>query len=185
MYKHCNTEESAYRQRQLEQSLLELMEDFPYKAITIGQICDQVGISRKSFYRYFNSKDGCLFALLDHTIMDGTGYYMPEGSLDFTGVDFCVRYCEYWQKQTPLLDALEKNGLSLHLLQRMVRYIFVEEPAYAQYMGIPQDDVMEHIVYHVGGLMGLILTWHHNGYQKTAAEMGRILHRLTQQKQGE
>ena len=77
MYKHCNTEESAYRQRQLEQSLLELMEDFPYKAITIGQICDQVGISRKSFYRYFDSKDGCLFALLDHTIMDGTGYYMP------------------------------------------------------------------------------------------------------------
>ena len=67
----------------------------------------------------------------------------------------------------------------------MIRYILVEEPAFAQYMGIPQDDVMEHIVYHVGGLMGLILTWHHNGYQKTAAEMGRILHRLTQQKQGE
>ena len=185
MYKHCNTEESARRQRQLEESLLELIEDTPYHAITISQICDQVGISRKSFYRYFDSKDGCLFALLDHTIMDSTGYYMPEGSLDFTSVDFCVRNCEYWQKQTPLLDALEKNGLSLHLLQRMVRYILVEEPAYAHYMGIPQDDVIEHIVYHVGGLMGLILTWHHNGYQKTAAEMGRILHRLTQQKQGE
>ena len=51
MYKHCTTEESAQRQRQLEQCLLELMADTPYSAITIGQICQQAGISRKSFYR--------------------------------------------------------------------------------------------------------------------------------------
>ena len=49
MYKHCNTEDSARRQRQLEQYLLELMEDVPYSGITIGQICQQAGISRKSF----------------------------------------------------------------------------------------------------------------------------------------
>ncbi len=182
MYKHCNTEESARRQRQLEQCLLELMEDIPYGAITISQICDQAGISRKSFYRYFDSKEGCLFALLDHTIMTGASYYMPEGSLDLSGIDFCIRICEYWQNQTQLLNALEKNSLSLQLLQRIVRYALTEESAYTRYLGIPQDHVMEHIVYNVGGLMGLILTWHHEGYQKTAAQMGKILYQLTQHK---
>lgn len=182
MYKHCNTEDSARRQRQLEQCLLELMEEFPFSAITIGQICEQAGISRKSFYRYFDSKEGCLFALLDHTIMDGASYYMPDDGLDLSGPDFCTRICEYWQKQTPLLDALEKNGQSIQLLQRIVRYILVEEPDYARYMDIPQEYVMEHVVYNIGGLMGLILTWHHEGYQKSAAQMGQVLYRLTQHK---
>ena len=40
MYKHCNTEDSARRQRQLEQCLLDMMTDLPYSNITISQICD-------------------------------------------------------------------------------------------------------------------------------------------------
>lgn len=178
MYKHCNTEESAHRQRQLEQCLLELMADHAYSNITIGQICDLADISRKSFYRYFDSKDGCLHALLDHVIMDGSTYYMaPE---DESIRSFCVRIFEYWHRQTPLLDALEKNGESLQLLQRMIRYILEEEPQYARYMGISDCAVMEHIVYNVSGTMGLVLTWHHSGYPKTAEQMGELLYQLTQ-----
>lgn len=179
MYKHCNTEESAHRQRQLEQGLLELMADDPYDHITISQICEQVGISRKSFYRYFDGKDGCLHALLDHTIMDGSSYYMTESDDPDPELSFFTRYFEYWQRQTPLLDALEKNGQSLQLLQRMVRYILTEEPNYAQFMGIPQDHLMEHIAFTVGGLMGLVLTWHHEHFQKTAAQMGEVLYQMT------
>ena len=186
MYKHCNTEDSARRQRQLEQCLLELMDEVPYSAITIGQICDQAGISRKSFYRYFDSKDGCFHALLDHTIMNGASYYMPDGGRDLTRPEFCIRICKYWQSQTSLLDALEKNGLSLQLLQRIVRYILEEEPDYARYMGVPQEYVMEHTVYNIGGLMGLILTWHHGGYEKSAEQMGTLLYQMAQgHKQGE
>ena len=66
----------------------------------------------------------------------------------------------------------------MQILQRMVRYILQEEPEYARYMGISDQNVMEHIVYTVGGVMGLILTWHHEGYQKTPEQMGAILYDL-------
>ena len=180
MYKHCNTEESAHRQRQLEQCLLELMTDSPYSNITIGQVCDLAGISRKSFYRYFDSKDGCLQALLDHVIMDGAAYYMAAADEKVTMQEFCTRIFEYWYRQTPLLDALEKNGQSLQILQRMIRYILEEEPDYARYMGIPDHSVAEHVVFTVSGLMGLVLSWHHERYQKTAEQMGELLYHLTQ-----
>ena len=183
MYKHCNTEESAQRQRQLEQCLLDLMVDVPYANVTIGQICEQAGISRKSFYRYFDSKDGCLHALLDHTIMNGAAYYMSEGGSGHFDLAFCIRVFEYWQRQTPLLDVLEKNSQSLQLLQRTVRYILEEEPEYSRYMGISQDFIMEHIVYTVGGMMGMILTWHHEGFPKPAARMGELLYQLMQRNQ--
>lgn len=180
MYKHCNTEESAQRQRQLEQCLLELMADTPYANITIGHICDHAGISRKSFYRYFDSKDGCLHALLDHTIMDGSAYYIPDMDHGSSSLTFCTRIFEFWYKQTPLLNALERDGQSLQILQRMIRYILEEEPEYARYMGIAKNDVMEHIVYTVSGVMGLVLTWHHEHYRKTPAQMGEILYQMTQ-----
>lgn len=180
MYKHCNTEESAHRQRQLEQCLLELMEEKMLAQITIGDICAQAGLSRKSFYRYFDSKDGCLHALLDHAIMDGSTYYLPATRSSDPRLELCCRIFEYWQSQTPLLDALERNGQSLQLLQRMVRCILLEEPEYARYMGISDHDLMEHIVYNVGGIMGLILTWHHEGYQKSPAQMGAILNQMLQ-----
>ena len=182
MYKHCNTEESAQRQRQLEQCLLELMADTPYVSITIGQICQKVGISRKSFYRYFDSKEGCLHALLDHVIMDGSSYYIANSNDNYTDLSFCVRVFEYWQQQTPLLDALEKNGQSMQLPQRMVRHILTEEPDYARYMGIAPNDVVEHVVYMVSGVIGMVLAWHHEYYQKTASQMGAILYQLIQRK---
>lgn len=180
MYKHCNTEESAQRQRQLEQCLLELMSDVPYSNIKIGQICDLSGVSRKSFYRYFDSKDGCLHALLDHIIMNASAYYMSNADDEDTSLTFCIRIFEYWQRQIPLLNALEKNGQSLQLLQRMIRYILEEEPDYARYMGIPQHSVMEHVVFTVSGVMGLVLTWHHEHFQKTAEQMGELLYQMIQ-----
>lgn len=182
MYKHCNTEESVRRQRQLEQCLLDMMADVPYANITIGQICEQAGVSRKSFYRYFDSKDGCLLALLDHIIMDGAAYYMPETGAGQFDLALCIRIFEYWQRQTSLLDALEKNSQSLQILQRIIRYTLTEEPDYVRYMGIAQSDIVEHVVFTVSGVMGLVLTWHHGGFRKTAAQMGELLYRLMQRK---
>ena len=70
MYKLCKTEQSAARQRQLEQGLLQAMRTQQYEEISISDLCDRLEIPRKSFYRYFSSKDGALAALLDHTLME-------------------------------------------------------------------------------------------------------------------
>ena len=47
-------------------------------------------------------------------------------------------------------------------------------------MGIPEQNVMEHIVYNVSGIMGLVLTWHHAGYPKSANQMGNLLNQMIQ-----
>ena len=70
MYKLCKTEQSAQRQRQLEEGLLAAMKTKRYEEITISDLCEQMDIPRKSFYRYFSSKDGALHALNDHTLLD-------------------------------------------------------------------------------------------------------------------
>ena len=45
-------------------------------------------------------------------------------------------------------------------------------------MGIRDEYLMEHVVYTVGGTMGLVLTWHHEFFQKTPEEMGNVLYQM-------
>ena len=68
MYKLCKTEQSALRQRELEEGLLKTMSVHHYDDISVSDLCQQMDIPRKSFYRYFSSKDGALFALIEKTV---------------------------------------------------------------------------------------------------------------------
>ena len=82
MYKICHTKESAQRQRELERGLLDALGRQPYDKITLTDLCRELQIPRKTFYRYFPVKDDCLLALIDHTLSDCNGIALKgwEGS---------------------------------------------------------------------------------------------------------
>ena len=178
MYKHCATEESAQRQRQLEQALLELMLQDHYTQITISHICDKVGISRKSFYRYFSSKEGCLYALLDHTIFDGASYYLPNHNDDPSVQMIFERLFQYWKNQHRLLDALERNSLTLLLVERMMVYTSQEENEFSSVLNTHDLDTHERVMFYIGGIMTLVLDWHRGGYSSSVLRMSQILTNL-------
>lgn len=175
MYKHCATEESAQRQRQLEQCLLELMLTENYPQITISHICDRAGISRKSFYRYFSSKEGCLYALLDHAVFDGASYYLPDHRSDQSTRIILERFFLYWKEKYTLLDALLRNNLSLLLVERMMYYIAQEEQEFRIFLRNPEEDAHERSMFYVGGIMAVVLDWHQRGYQKSIQQMSKVL----------
>ena len=70
MYKLCKTEQSAKRQRDIENCLLELLSTRRYEDVTITEICEKMNMPRKSFYRYFDGKEGVMQSLIQHTMMD-------------------------------------------------------------------------------------------------------------------
>ena len=182
MYRHCTTEDSSLRQRQLEQCFLELLQQIPYSQISIGQICDAANLSRKSFYRYFSNKEGCLCALLDHAIMDGASFYLPEESKKHISSIIFERFFEFWEQQTALLDVLQRDSLEVKLVERMMVYVTEEENQFRNYLGIYREDSFEYMSYLVSGVMGLVITWHHHGHQKTPQQMAVILERLLKSK---
>ena len=175
MYKYCVTEESARRQRQLESCLLELMLQGEYPQITISHICDRAGISRKSFYRYFSSKEGCLYALMDHAIFDGASYYLP-GLTDRQSTRIIYeRFFTYWKNQHKLLDALSQNNLSMMLVERMLVYVSSEEQEFRLMYQSRKDDTHEQSLFYIGGIMSVLLEWHKSGYRKSITQMSQIL----------
>lgn len=174
MYKLCKTEQSAARQRQLEQGLLQAMYTQQYEDISISDLCDRLGVPRKSFYRYFSNKDGALFALLDHTLMEFI--QSPSNPIaNKTGaIHDLERFFVFWHERRRLLTALQRSRLSGLLLERATYYAQHERlmPSYLLY--VDENIQQRAMTFAVCGLLSMVLAWHTDHYRETPEEMAKI-----------
>lgn len=173
MYKLCKTEQSALRQRLFEDALLTEMTQRRYEDITVSDLCRRLNIPRKAFYRYFDGKDGALFAMLDHRLMEyGSGGEEDRVIRIFhIGLDL-EWFFRFWLGQKPLLDALERSGISSILVERSIR-----NSQQAQVFDTPAESreyVNQATAFIVCGLMSMVLQWHHTGYERSAEEMAAL-----------
>lgn len=179
MYKLCKTEQSAARQRELEKGLVEIMNTMRYEDVTVSDLCEKMNIPRKSFYRYFSSKDGALHALIDHTLME----YEQHGNTLFasrrTLQTDLENFFQFWVVHKDLLDALERSGMSGVLIERAINYSVTEGAFPDRFLSEDALPMRQHLVkFAVCGLMTMVLQWHSGGYQEPVSEMARIAARL-------
>ena len=184
MYKACKTEQSAARQRELEQGLLAAMSSHPFDEISISDLCTQIGIPRKSFYRYFSSKEGALHALLDHTLMEmETVYLTAEGDNSVPFTKELERFFQDWKDKKPLLDALNRSGLSNLLIERAVELAVSSNICTTNRLLFREGNQQKGhaTAFLICGLMSTVLQWHHSGYQESPAQLAQIAFRLLTQ----
>ncbi|MBQ8813247.1 MAG: TetR/AcrR family transcriptional regulator [Lachnospiraceae bacterium] len=180
MYKKCVTEQSARRQRELENGLLAAMAAQRYEDITISSLCEDMGIPRKCFYRYFSSKDGALYALIDHTLMDFSGE-MFTGEIQAT-LETLERFFQFWQDQHLLLTAMERNGLTGLLIQRSINYTLMHDMLPKRILHTDSYLSQEHmVIFLISGLLSLVFQWYYNDFQTSPKQLAfTAAHLLTQ-----
>lgn len=180
MYKLCKTEQSAARQRQLEEGLLLIMAAMRYEDITVSDLCARLGIPRKTFYRYFDSKDGALHALMDHTLMQYEGFDAGYLSGEIRTLQKELeQFFQFWVLHKDLLDALDKSDISGMLIERAIAHALSDTVMPKRFL--PQDnaEMQKHItMFGVCGLMSMVLTWHSEGYPQSTGQMARVAARL-------
>ncbi len=165
MYRKCTTEISTQHQRQIEASLLELMGSIPFEKITVTQICQVAGISRRIFYHLFSSKTDVLHALIDHVLLDSESY-RPELP------DQLLRFFLYWREQEKLMDALRDNGMTNLLLERMITFILNEDYDIRHWLRKhTANSGMDILIFNLCGIMGITYNWYLTGYAKSPQEM--------------
>lgn len=179
MYKQCVREQASRRQRTLEQGLLEAMLQQDYEEISVSELCESMGVPRKSFYRYFDCKDGALYALIDHTLVDFGDDYLSKGwSKNTSFLTIAGRICDYWMEHKQLLDALERSGKSGLLVQRAMEWAMGLEhvPGFLQTSPPQLQDYGIQFV--TCGIMTMMVQWHHGGYQVDREKMAQVMQRL-------
>ena len=180
MYKLCKTEQSAQRQRMLEQGLLKAMLNQNYEDISVSDLCDRIGVPRKSFYRYFSGKEGALYALIDHTLLTYDGFVLEgEGGGKVIDRQELERFFLFWKNQKPLLDALTRSNFSGLLVERMVTQAIEEAIAPRTYMSHHSPERRNHaIVFVISGLLAMMLAWHYDNFRQEPQYMAEIAMKL-------
>ena len=173
MNKFCKTEQSQQRQRELEQGLLEMMLHKQFEEVSVSDLCDRLQIPRKSFYRYFSSKDGALHALYDHTLLEFYETGSLEGLRGGTPIGDLERFFLFWKNHRKLLDATVRSNLGGMLVERAVSLAKKEElmPGYVKAWEDTMKDVAMSFV--VCGLMSMVLQWHADGYRIPTEQMAK------------
>ena len=182
MYKLCKTERSANRQRELEEGLLTALETTRYEDISVSDLCEQMDIPRKSFYRYFDSKDGALHALIDHTLMEFELFDQVDKNATRTATNALEQFFIFWTQHHRLLSALERSGLSGLLIERGIAQALQEGTAFQRLSPMETDYMKEQATtFAVCGLMSLLVQWHSTGCLHSPQEMAQITARLITQ----
>jgi len=183
MYKMCKTEQSAQRQRQLEQGLLKAMSAHHYDEISVSDLCEQIGIPRKSFYRYFSGKDGALHALIDHTLLDYEGFSYHKKTDEVRSYQRDLEeFFLFWRHQKPLLDALARSGLSGVLIERAIDQALSDVGTSRRYMTQHAPELRAHAtMFGVCGLMSMVVSWHNDNYFQEPWQMAQIAVKLVTQ----
>lgn len=178
MYKQCTTEQSASRQRELVEGMLEALTRQHYDEITVSGLCQQLQIPRKSFYRYFSSKEGALHALIDYALLDFESFQTSRKK-ESTLTEEMERIFAYWMHRKKLLDALEKSNLSGILVQRAIGHSVLENKKDRPHLPAEEQQAMEYfMLFAVTGLMSMVIQWHRDGYPQSVKQMADIASRL-------
>ena len=179
MYKRCITEQSARRQRELEQGLLNAMLSRGYDSVSISELCDELGVPRKSFYRYFNGKEGALYALIDHVLMDFSGEVFSEEA--GAAMDTMERFFNYWKTNRRFVDAIVKNDLISLFVWRALSRSMEADVVAEKLLGLHAGMKREYVVsFFVSGLLSLLFQWHHANFRESPREMASTaLHLMT------
>lgn len=171
MYRKCTTERAAAQQQIIQQCLLDAVQNRPYQEITVTSLCEAANLSRKTFYRLFDSKDDVFCALIDQVLRQFEAEQLPARTV-YTELH---RMFSYWRRQEVLVGAVAKNHLISMLAERFLHYLTYEDPVTKYWVGaIDHPFSKEILVYFASGIMGLLINWHHTGYSRSTEEMAQI-----------
>ena len=180
MYKLCKTEQSAKRQREIENCLFEIMCVKNYDDITITEICDKMSMPRKAFYRYFDSKEDALMAMLDHSLSEYDGFSVDRSNeTNRMLVSELEEYFIFWKERRELLSALDRSALLGVLTQRIINYPLKDRIVTAKFLPNDNDKAREMIFkFALSGLMNTMICWYQNGFKESTREMAETSCRM-------
>ena len=181
MYKKCKTERSRKRQLEIEQAFLKCLSQKLYEDITVSELCVVANIPRKAFYRYFETKEGVLHALIDHTLQGYEEYYQAKRKDRRTINGDLEAYFSFWltEPRTSLLQALKKSDLIDSL------YKYSKDLANSGFINtarfLPEETKWRQkqiFNFAITGLMTIMLDWFEGGCVQSTVEMAEISKRI-------
>jgi AcrR family transcriptional regulator len=174
MYKQCHTEKSAQRQREIAYVMVELLQTHPLEEITVSQLCRQANIPRKTFYRYFDTKEDVLDFLAEWVYYYAKLVWKDRSTASLT---VCVAMFRFWEERPDLLYALF-GGKQVHSAYTVIVQQALKEELHSKNISDIREPKAAKHVFWISGFVGLVRYWLKCGMTQSCEEMGRLFYYL-------
>ena len=183
MYKLCKTEQSVKRQKEIEACLFEILLTKNYEDITITELCQKINMPRKAFYRYFDSKEDALSAMIDHSMSEYSGFTVDRSNETRRSLTSELEeYFLFWYQKRDLLNALDRSGLIGHLIERTVNYPINDRILVSRFLPDDSERMRERIFkFALSGLVYTMIYWYRDGFNVSTREMAETACRMIQE----
>lgn len=159
----------------LSQGLVELLREEEFKDITVTRLCDHAQISRRTFYRNFETTEEVLAYYIDG-IMDLFVKAM-EGYAEDDFKTVTKAYFSFWEKYDRLLMLLNKNNLIHIVFTRYIHYLHQFPKTLWLNGQAPPDEqnFAVRLAYISGGLWSVLTYWISSGCKHSSIELADII----------
>jgi AcrR family transcriptional regulator len=160
----------------LKDALLQLMEGKPYQSITIKEITDKAALSRRTFYRNFNSKEEILALHFQTICQEYTEKLSSKNQLFMP--DITLVFFEFWSKHIHFLKLLKKNHLYYLLLENLNEFV---PDVYRIFKGKmneyeSDEDLRYVLAFSTGGFWNMLALWMDDGHVKQPKQLSKVIH---------
>lgn len=158
MYIEPKDSRQRYTKQCLFDSFLRALERKPVSEITVSEICDDAGVSRKTFYKYYSDQFALLLAMQDD-LFAGFERYVEQ--LPANVFDMAPALIAFASDHRVLIRAAFQNRGEGNFIDRVISFLY--EAYHADWERanprMPAQDVEFLFYYVASGLVGIIRLW--------------------------
>lgn len=161
--------------QKLGEALLTVMEVYDYREITITQVAQEAGLSRKTFYRLFSDKDSVLSYIFESLFAECFSLIQIQKIEHYW--DLVQLYFDFWEERKKLLSLLQKNSLLPRVIEYTYQHSMVvfEQLRSREVMDTVSDQLPYMLAYSIGGMHSMLLKWIEMGMNIPSSE---LIHQL-------
>jgi len=158
MYVEPKDSRQRYTKQCLFTSFLAVLETKSVSSTTVSEICEDAGISRKTFYKYYSDQFALLLAMQDDLFV---GFQKELEALPANVFDITPALIKFTEQHRVLLKAVFENRGEGNFIDKVVDYLY---GAYhteweKQNPQFSAKDVEFLFYYVTSGLVGIIRHW--------------------------
>ena len=168
----------------LMDALIALMHKYPYKKISVAQICQHSGVARPTYYLHFNSKDDLLRAYFE--VMFNDFYAQVDEYLTTTpGADPIIGEILFkqWSDNADLARMVVQTEIESLLLGEFKHYVgrVIQRYNSAHKLPIQDSKLLPYVVDFIAGASFMvIMRWIKDDFPIDAQQMGSLYANLVQ-----
>lgn len=159
--------------KMLMNGLIKLMETYDFSVITVTQICQEAGLSRRTFYRLYNTREDILDEYM--STLAEEFICMVADTVPHHYSEVAAIYFEFWKQHEIFLNLLKKNKM-LEIIYRISGEI---APVVFQKvkpdMKLDDMTLSYSLSYSLGGLNGMLIRWVEEGMKLSSEQIKSIL----------